>query len=65
MRFKNSYEVIEKIEMKKRNGIALRKFKAYMQSIGDPQFQLKCIHIGGTNGKGSTTNNICEVLILY
>lgn len=63
MRFKNSYEVIEKIEMKKRNGIALRKFKAYMQSIGDPQFQLKCIHIGGTNGKGSTTNNICEVLM--
>lgn len=63
MKFENSYEVIEKIEMKKRNGIALRKFKAYMQSLNNPQYQLKCIHVGGTNGKGSTSNAIATVLM--
>ena len=63
MKFNTSYEVIEKIEMKKRNGIALRKFKQYMHSLDDPQLQLKCIHVGGTNGKGSTSNNIATVLM--
>lgn len=62
MKFHSSYDVIHQIEQKKRNGIALRKFKAFMESIGNPQTQLKCIHIGGTNGKGSTCNNVSEVL---
>lgn len=62
MKFTNSYEVIELIEQKKRNGIALRQLKNFMASVGNPQFKLKCIHIGGTNGKGSTTNMTATVL---
>ena len=62
MRFKNSYEVIEKIEIKKRNGIDLKALKLCMESIGNPQQKLKCIHVGGTNGKGSTTNALRSVL---
>lgn len=62
MKFKTSYEVISLIEQKKRNGIALRKFKNFMDSIGNPQFALKCIHIGGTNGKGSTSNDVAMIL---
>lgn len=62
MRFNSSYEVIEKIEIKKRNGIELKAFKAFMESIGNPQLKLKCIHVGGTNGKGSTTNALRSVL---
>ena len=30
--------------------------------FGNPQDQLKCIHIGGTNGKGSTSNMLASVL---
>lgn len=30
--------------------------------IGNPQNQLKCIHIAGTNGKGSTANIISAIL---
>lgn len=30
--------------------------------FGDPQEKLKCIHIGGTNGKGSTSNMLASVL---
>ncbi|NBK97963.1 MAG: bifunctional folylpolyglutamate synthase/dihydrofolate synthase [Erysipelotrichia bacterium] len=62
MKFSNSYEVIKRIEQKKRNGIALRQLKAFMESLNNPHLQLRCIHIGGTNGKGSTTNVVASVL---
>ncbi|MDF9824572.1 dihydrofolate synthase/folylpolyglutamate synthase [Breznakia sp. PF5-3] len=62
MVFKNSYEVIEAIEVKKRNGIDLKSFKAFMDSLDNPQWKLKCIHVGGTNGKGSTTNVMRSIL---
>ncbi len=62
MRFNNSYEVIEVIEQRKTNGIELRSFSAFMESLGNPQNKLKCIHIGGTNGKGSTTNALYHML---
>lgn len=62
MKFKTSYEVITLIEQKKRNGIALRNFQSFMQSIGNPQHLLQCIHIGGTNGKGSTTCVCASIL---
>lgn len=61
-KFKTSEEVIHLIEQKKRNGIALRQLKAFMHRMNDPHKQLRCIHIGGTNGKGSTTNTVATVL---
>ncbi|HJY12346.1 MAG TPA: hypothetical protein VJ304_06135, partial [Flavobacterium sp.] len=30
--------------------------------FGNPQEKIKCIHIGGTNGKGSTSNMLASVL---
>ena len=30
--------------------------------LGNPQNRLNCIHIGGTNGKGSTTNYVESIL---
>jgi dihydrofolate synthase/folylpolyglutamate synthase len=30
--------------------------------FGNPQEKLKCVHIGGTNGKGSTSNMLASVL---
>jgi dihydrofolate synthase/folylpolyglutamate synthase len=33
-----------------------------LDSIGNPQRQLSCIHIAGTNGKGSTSNMLAAVL---
>jgi len=32
------------------------------QHFGNPQEKLKCVHIGGTNGKGSTSNMLASVL---
>ena len=34
-----------------------------MRRIGDPQKRLKCIHVAGTNGKGSTAAYIASILM--
>ena len=39
-----------------------RNFKQCMISLGNPQLKLKCIHVAGTNGKGSTTNYLRSIL---
>ena len=62
MIFKSSQEVIALIEQKKRNGIALSQLRKYMENLNNPQLQLSCIHVGGTNGKGSTTSILASVL---
>jgi dihydrofolate synthase / folylpolyglutamate synthase len=35
---------------------------ALCNAIGNPQESLKCIHVGGTNGKGSTSHLIASIL---
>ena len=41
---------------------SLDHFKALLESLGNPQHQLKTVHIAGTNGKGSTTNYLRSIL---
>lgn len=40
----------------------LESIKSLTQLFGNPEKKLKCIHIGGTNGKGSTSSMIASVL---
>lgn len=60
--FENYDQVVEFINSQKDRVYSLDNFKRYMDDLGNPQLILDCIHIGGTNGKGSTTNYIKEVL---
>ena len=60
--FTKAEEIIQLIEGRKNRGYGLMHFKDYMKSIGDPQKKLKSIHVAGTNGKGSTTNDIRSML---
>lgn len=60
--FHNYDEVYEFIQSQKQRVYALDHFKKFMRDHDNPQNKLKTIHIGGTNGKGSTTNYIREVL---
>ncbi|GMO64748.1 MAG: folylpolyglutamate synthase/dihydrofolate synthase family protein [Endomicrobiia bacterium] len=39
----------------------LSRIKRFFESIGNPQTELKVIHIAGTNGKGSTAAFISEI----
>jgi len=40
----------------------LDRMAAIMKHLGDPQDSLKCVHIGGTNGKGSTVAMVASCL---
>lgn len=55
-------QVHEFIASQKDRVYALDNFKRFMNDLCNPQVLLKTIHIGGTNGKGSTTNYIRSVL---
>ena len=54
--------LIAEIEGRKNRGYGLSHFQAYMESIGNPHLDLCAIHVGGTNGKGSTTNYVRAIL---
>lgn len=60
----NTYEeVYAFINAQKSRVYSLDHFKAFMHELYDIQFALPCVHIGGTNGKGSTTNYTKQVLM--
>ena len=40
----------------------LSRITALCHALGDPQKQLRCIHIAGTNGKGSTSAMLSSIL---
>lgn len=61
--FKNYEEVYAFINSQKDRVYSLDNFQKFMHDMADIQQALKCVHIGGTNGKGSTTNYIKEVLV--
>lgn len=63
-KFQTYDEVHDFIAQQKDRVYALDNFKRFMNDMGNPQNLLKTIHIGGTNGKGSTTNYIRSVLQL-
>ena len=60
--FDNYDQVHQFIASQKDRVYALDNFKRFMNDLCNPQVLLKTIHIGGTNGKGSTTNYIRSVL---
>lgn len=43
--------------------LGLERTEKILELLGNPHKKLKCIHIAGTNGKGSTTAMITKVLV--
>ena len=43
------------------NKAGLDRIAALMAALGNPQEQLRCVHIAGTNGKGSTTTMLAAM----
>ncbi len=69
MKFKNVNEAIAWLDTQKNtvpniNGAGVEKVKMALAFIGDPHHGLPAIHITGTNGKGSTTAFLRELLLL-
>lgn len=40
----------------------LERIKGFLRDVGNPHNDIKCIHIAGTNGKGSTARILSEIL---
>lgn len=63
MTFMKTEEFIAYIEARITKGrFGFEHFKASMNELGNPQNDIKCVHIAGTNGKGSTTNYLRSIL---
>lgn len=60
----NYQEVMNYLEKTWRFGsrLGLERVAELMRRLGDPQKQLRFIHVAGTNGKGSTTTYIASIL---
>lgn len=58
-------EALEYINDKDKFGsrLGLDSIGKLLSLLGDPQEELKCIHIGGTNGKGSTASYLSHALM--
>ncbi|MCL6258805.1 bifunctional folylpolyglutamate synthase/dihydrofolate synthase [Aquiflexum sp. TKW24L] len=41
----------------------LKNTEALCAHLGNPERELKCIHVAGTNGKGSTSHALCSVMM--
>ncbi len=61
----NREEVMSFIDSSKKFGskLELCRIKKLCELLGNPQNELKCIHIAGTNGKGSTSVFINNILL--
>ena len=61
----NYTEAIEYIQntSKYGNNTGTKRVEKILDILGNPHKDLKCIHIAGTNGKGSITSMITSILI--
>lgn len=61
----NSYEAVEYIHSLERFGIkpGLERVKMLCEELGNPQDSLRFVHVAGTNGKGSTSTMISNMLM--
>lgn len=62
MKYEESLEYISFINSKKGISLGLENIKELCNRLGNPQNDLKFVHIAGTNGKGSTLAFISTIL---
>ena len=61
MNYHESLEYIASVNWKG-SCLGLERIKELLESLGNPQKELKFLHIGGTNGKGSTSAMLSSIL---
>ena len=60
----NRESINEEWVMSRRNlNHGLSPLQSILKSIGNPQNTYRCIHVAGTNGKGSTCNYLKDILV--
>ena len=61
MNYKAAMEYIQNTA-KFGSNLGLERTEKILELLGNPQDKIKCIHVAGTNGKGSTTAMITQIL---
>lgn len=61
MNYKEALEYVESIGKFGIN-LGMKRIERFCEILGSPEKELKVIHVGGTNGKGSTTTFISKIL---
>ena len=63
--YKELTEIAEKLLIQSSNKIdlGLSRMEQFLHEVGNPHKQLRCIHVGGTNGKGSTVKYLEGMLL--
>ena len=59
----NIKEYIENLSKGKKDDLSVKKMQYFMDKLGNPQNKLTCIHITGTNGKGSVVEMLNSILM--
>ncbi len=59
--YKDAWSFLDQLQLFKIK-LGLDSMTAFMQSLGEPHLRYPCIHIGGTNGKGSVGATLLSVL---
>ena len=64
MRVMNYHEAISELQGLTKFGInlGLERITSLLAYLGNPQEKIRCIHIGGTNGKGSVVSMLASIL---
>ena len=62
MKLQKILKQFEKLYSRKLEDLSLERIKLLMSKLGNPQDQIKCIQICGTNGKGSTAAFLFSIL---
>lgn len=55
----------EWVMSRKNRNHGLLPIKHILNSVGNPQDAIRTIHVAGTNGKGSVTNDLAEILMAH
>ncbi len=56
-------ELLEKNSVRRKTNISTKETEAFLKEIGSPHEKLQCIHVAGTNGKGSVVSYITQCLL--
>ncbi len=61
MNYQQAWEFLDQLQFFKIK-LGLDSMNQFLERLGNPHHNLPCIHIGGTNGKGSTGSTLCSIL---
>ncbi|MCI5143397.1 MAG: bifunctional folylpolyglutamate synthase/dihydrofolate synthase, partial [Candidatus Electrothrix sp. ATG1] len=61
MNYQEAWEFLDQLQFFKIK-LGLDSMNHFLERLGNPHHNLPCVHIGGTNGKGSVGATLCSIL---